>query len=130
MNIPIYKPESYSPFIELFDVVYFIYSKKESIVENIENSHLASFFENVIDGCFYDIYFNEELSKNSLLITDNVLNELQVAGLFNDYEVEKLNDMVSRIRVLYNNMKIGIVQQRMRMYNVKSPNTLKPIIES
>lgn len=130
MNIPLYKPESYTPFIELFDVVHFIYSQKESIVENIDNSQLGLFFESVIDGCFYDVYFNEELSKSSLLITDNVLNELKVAGLSKEYEKDKLDDMVSRIRVLYNNMKIGVVQQRMRMYTVKSPNTLKPIIES
>ncbi|QFZ54502.1 hypothetical protein FEZ18_06685 [Oceanihabitans sp. IOP_32] len=130
MNIPLYKPESYNPFIELFDIVHFIYSQKESIVENIDNSQLGLFFESVIDGCFYDVYFNEELSKSSLLITENVLNELKVAGLSKEYEKDKLDDMISRIRVLYNNMKIGIVQQRMRMYTVKSPNTLKPIIES
>jgi hypothetical protein len=130
MNIPIYKPNSYSPFIELFDIVHFIYSKKEAIVDNIDNSQLATFFESVIDGCFYDIYFNDELRNSSLVITENVLNELKVAGISKEYEKEMLDDMASRIRVLYNNMKIGVIQQRMRMYTVKSPNTLKPIIES
>ncbi|MEP2936364.1 MAG: N-6 DNA methylase [Gilvibacter sp.] len=130
VNIPIHKPKSYSPFIELFDVVHFICSEKEAIVDNIDNSQLATFFESVIDGCFYDIYFRDELSNSSLVITENVLNVLKVAGLSQEYEKEKLDDMASRIRVLYNSMKIGIVQQRMRMYTVKSPNTLKPIIES
>ena len=83
-----------------------------------------------MDGCFFEIYFEEEMLKNNLTIRNIVKNELQVAQLTKDYESEKLGDMHRRIKVFYNNMKIGEVQKRMRMFPVKSPKILKPILES
>ncbi|WP_373059992.1 Eco57I restriction-modification methylase domain-containing protein [Zunongwangia sp. H14] len=130
MNIPIHKPDNYSPFIELFDVVHFIYCSKGSIIDKIGNDQLAQFFEEVIDGCFFEIYFKEEMLERNLVVIDMVINELQSVKLSKEFENEKLEDMNSRIKLLYNNMKLGEVQKRIQMFSIKSPKTLKPILES
>jgi adenine-specific DNA-methyltransferase len=130
MNIPIHKPNDYSPFIELFDIINYVLSTKEAIVENVDNKHIANFIEEVIDGCFFDIYFPEQMIENNLTITENVKNHLDIAGLSDKYKEVKYENMKTNIDVFYNNLKNDVVQQRMRMYTVKSPNILKPILES
>ncbi len=130
MNIPIHKPDDYRPFIELFDIINYVLSTKEAIIENVDNKHIANFIEEVIDGCFFDIYFPEQMIENNLTITENVKNHLDIAGLSDKYKEVKYENMKTNIDVFYSNLKNDVVQQRMRMYTVKSPNILKPILES
>ena len=130
VNIPIHKPQNYSPFIELFDIIHFVYSTKENIIEYVENAQLIRFFEDVVDGCLFEIYFEEELLKNDLAIRNIVVSDLQEAQLSKRYIGKNSGEIRSKIKVLYNNMKVGEVQKRMRMFSVKSPKILKPILES
>jgi len=99
------------------------------ITETIKNSQLALFFEEVIDGCIYELYFEEEMLSKEIAILDLVKNEVVTVFGDSDFEQLELENEKERILKLYNNLKDGEVQKRMRQFVSKSPEVLKPIIQ-
>lgn len=114
---------------QLVDIVQNILTLRIPINQIIKNSQLALFFEEVIDGCIYEIYFTEEMQSKSIDIFNLVKKE--ISKVFENTDFEKLdfaNDQ-EKIWQLYNNLKDGEVQKRMRQFVSKSPEVLKPIIQ-
>ncbi|MDY0779964.1 Eco57I restriction-modification methylase domain-containing protein [Tenacibaculum sp. IB213877] len=98
--------------------------------ETLKNDHIAHFFEEVIDGCVFELYFKEHMLEKGINIIASVQQEIdKVFGnkYFNDLDEQTKNQ---KIWELYKNLKNSEVQQRMRLFVAKSPDILKPILQS
>ena len=106
------------------------YLNNIKIGENYNNNQISDFFQDVIDGCVFDIYFDQETTSNNIRITDAVnasIEKYNIHGNFNDLdEIQKKNIIVK----LYEEWSTGIVQIKMADYITKSPDILKPILQS
>lgn len=105
-------------------------SNLKEFSNNISSIHLSSFFEEVIDGLVFDLYFEEEMKSKDIYITDEIKLSLQknnVGDNFEDLEVEQKKEI---ILALYKEWSTGSVQIKMTDYITKSPDILKPILQS
>ena len=109
---------------------YFNSDLNSQISEVIKNEHIANFFEEVIDGCVFELYFEEHMKEKGINIITDVRNFIENSSLTNDFE--NINEDIKKQKIweLYKNLKDSLVQQKMRMFVVKSPDILKPILQS
>jgi len=129
-GLPIKNNYSSKDIVVLSKIILFLKNIKTiPITETIKNSQLALFFEEVIDGCIYELYFEEEMLSKEIAILDLVKNEVVTVFGDSDFEQLELENEKERILKLYNNLKDGEVQKRMRQFVSKSPEVLKPIIQ-
>ena len=104
--------------------------KTTAINDTVKNEHIANFFEDVIDGCVFELYFEEHMKEKGINIITDVRNFIENSSLTNDFE--NINEDIKKQKIweLYKNLKDSLVQQKMRMFVVKSPDILKPILQS
>ena len=99
LKIPIYKPENYEPFIILFEIISFTLQQKESLIDNIENKHIAQFFQEIVDAYFFEIYFEEEMREKNLLVSDCITKHIKTIENFYllkpDKKMEKIQSLYS-----------------------------------
>ena len=57
----------------LVDYIILICSTKDSLSELVSNETIASFFEKIIDGCVYELYFEEHMKEQEINIIDSAL---------------------------------------------------------
>jgi hypothetical protein len=109
---------------------YFNSDLNSQISEVIKNEHIANFFEEVIDGCVFELYFEEHMKEKGINIIDDVRNFIENSSLTNDFE--NLNEDIKKQKIweLYKTMSTGIVQVKMTDFITKSPDILKPILQS
>ena len=129
LKIPIYKPDNYSPFLELFELITTTLQSKENIIEGINNKHIANFFQEIVDACFFDVYFPEEMKEKNITVITQIEEILQKHQA---EDFEHLNDEDKRkmIANLYYALKESEVQQKMRQFVTASPDVLKVILQS
>jgi len=129
LKIPIYKPDNYSPFLEFFELITTTLQSKENIIEGIDNKHIANFFQEIVDACFFEIYFPEEMQEKNITVITQIEEILQKHQAEN---FEHLNDEEKRkmIATLYYALKESEVQQKMRQFVTASPDVLKVILQS
>ncbi|MCT3682263.1 Eco57I restriction-modification methylase domain-containing protein [Elizabethkingia anophelis] len=96
----------------------------------INSSQISSFFEEIIDGLIFDLYFEEEMKYKEIYITDEVKASLQEHNIGNNFE--NLDEVIKKeiILSLYKEWSQGNVQVKMTDYTTKSPTILKPILQS
>lgn len=64
LNIPIFKPESTEIFSVLVDYIIAIKQQKDNQINpHVPNSHIAQFFEEVIDAMVMELYFEDDFKK-------------------------------------------------------------------
>jgi hypothetical protein len=115
----------------IVDLINYLKNKKTAQINDIvKNNHIASFFEEVIDGCVFELYFEEHMKEKGINIIDDVKKYIDASGLNKDFE--NINDEIKKQKIweLYKTLKESEVQQKMKMFVVKSPNILKPILQS
>ncbi|MBO5181858.1 MAG: N-6 DNA methylase [Paraprevotella sp.] len=110
----------------LVDYVILISSSKENLSELISNETVASFFEKIIDGCVYELYFEEHMKEQEIDIIQFV-NELI-------HPIDKLPDNKEKRAIIWDVFtKIkktdNQVKDRLDLFTIKSPYILKLIIE-
>ena len=105
-------------------------------LKNISNNHnsldqaTTDFFEEVIDGCVFELYFKDHMQERGITILDLVQEAIQKHfGEDFDSEQLKVTEHREKIHQLYLSLKEGEVQKRMRDFVSKSPDILKPIIQ-
>lgn len=103
---------------------------KYEIDETIKNEHIAHFFEEVIDGCVFELYFKEHMLEKGINIIALVRQEID--KVFDNIDFNELDEETKNQKIweLYKNLKNSEVQQRMRLFVAKSPDILKPILQS
>lgn len=132
-TIPIPQIEDYRKELleTLVSLIIFIKSKSTSSINDIvKNGHISNFFEEVIDGCVFELYFEEHMKEKGINIIDDVKSAIEKSDLANDFE--NLDEEVKKQKIweLYKEMSTGTVQVKMTDFITKSPDILKPILQS
>ena len=96
----------------------------------VNNSELS--FDQVIDAFVFEVYFSEHMKDNDI----NIIEELkrlikEVSGgkefeSFNEVEKETISRKVNEMLLKPDNQ----IRNRIKLFPVKSPDILKPILES
>jgi hypothetical protein len=111
-------------------VHYININNKINISDIIENKHIAKLFEEVIDGCVFELFFKDHMLKKGINIID--LLQQEIIKLFGETNFSDLEESLinQKIWELYKSLKNSEVQQRMRSFVTKSPEILKLILQS
>lgn len=122
-RIPIPKIEDFRKQIitSLTEIILFLKKTDTPLVSDIvKNEHISNFFEEVIDGCVFELYFEEHMKEKEI----DILNEVSEV-------MSNKNNLLQpeTIWQLYKTMSSGNVQVKMRNFVTKSPNVLKVILQ-
>jgi len=100
------------------------------INETIKNTHIANFFEEIIDGCVFELYFKDHMVDKGINIIDLV--QIELDKIFENIDSDNLEveSKKQEIWELYKSLKNNQVQQRLRLFVTKSPDILKPILQN
>jgi hypothetical protein len=120
-RIPITKQEIFVNLSEILTVLINAkgYSKeKDSLFE-----HVALFFDDVIDGCIYELFFKCHMKDRNLDILDFVQEYIP--------SIQKISpeDRLDAIMNNYQKLRKSEINTRLKLFVVKSPDILKPIIQ-
>ena len=129
LKIPIYKPENYSPFIELFELITTTLQSKENIIEGINNKHIANFFQEIVDACFFEIYFENEMREKNILMIEGINKHIKSIGDFISLKAEKKLETVQTLYSIFSNPD-NEVRNRIKSFSLLSPDVLGVILNS
>ncbi len=125
VNIPILKTDTTSIFETLFDYILFLKNPLNSnLSEKVDNNHISLFFEDIIDGCVFELYFEQHIKEKGINISDMVTKQIKPI----ESKDEKKDGEI--ILNTWLKMRKSEIAERMRLFTVKSPDILKPIIQS
>lgn len=130
-EIPIIFSTEMKLFEYIIDLILYTKSKSTSSINDIvKNDHITQFFEEVIDGCVFELYFEEHMKEKGINIIDDVKKYIDESGLNQDFE--NIDDEIKKQKIweLYKKMSTGFVQVKMTDFITKSPDILKPILQS
>ena len=110
----------------LCDYVLFIKSQNENISDLISNKLISNYFEKIIDGCIYEVYFGDYMKKLEIDITSSALNLIKsISNISSDKEkIEVILNAFLTIKKTDNP-----IRSRLELFTLRSPELLKPIIE-
>jgi tRNA1(Val) A37 N6-methylase TrmN6 len=99
---------------------------------SIESSFYQSILQNIIDALVFELYFPEHMKERQINILQFV--EQDIAKVMQNRDFETLNDsqkeqVIAELHKLWSNPNSEIVK-RMNSFIEKSPDILKPILES
>lgn len=124
-------PETISPFAEqlvstLCDYILFIKSQETNLSDLVSNKLISDYFERIIDGCIYEIYFGNHMKELNINIIDVAVGLVQsIEDMPSDKEKgQMILDTFMRIKKTDNE-----VRNRLELFALKSPELLKIIIE-
>lgn len=132
-RIPIPKIEDFRKEIItlITEIILFLKNDETAQINDIvKNDHIASFFEEVIDGCVFELYFEAHMKEKGINIIDDVKKYIDASGLTQDFENISEGEKKQKIWELYKTMSTGDVQVKMTDFVTKSPDILKPIIQA
>ena len=110
----------------LVDYIILICSTKDSLSELVSNQTIASFFEKIIDGCVYELYFEEHMKEQEINIIDSAMELIKpITHLSSDKEkADMILDVFMNIKKTDNS-----IRNRLDLFTLRSPEILKLIIE-
>ena len=110
----------------IVDYIILICSTKDSLSELVSNETIASFFEKIIDGCVYELYFEEHMKEQEINIIDSALELIKpITHLSSDKEkADMILDVFMNIKKTDNS-----IRNRLDLFTLRSPEILKLIIE-
>ena len=110
----------------LVDYIIMIFSTKDSLSELVSNETIASFFEKIIDGCVYELYFEEHIKEQEINIIDSALELIKpITHISSDKEkADMILDVFMNIKKTDNS-----IRNRLDLFTLRSPEILKLIIE-
>lgn len=123
MQIPIAVPskEMQSLIAKLVDCIILINNVQDVRINKfVSNDYLAKMFEQLIDGCVYEIYFDKELHRIGIHVFDTIRNIVENASIDNDNLIS-ISDLYKSIE------NTGIIQKLDNLEHY-SPDVFKPII--
>lgn len=109
-------------------VDYVIFTKQNSIPisDLVSNSFISDYFERIIDGCIYELYFPEHMREKEINILDDVVNRIIPIDNLTTIEEKKntIWNIFSSIKKTDNP-----IRSRLELFATRSPEILKLIIE-
>lgn len=110
----------------LTDYIMSIKSSTEPISDLVSNKFISDYFERIIDGCIFELYFPKHMKDNVIDIAAAASQLIQPIDHLTT-EKEKRNkiwDVFTQIKKTDNQ-----VRDRLELFSLHSPDILKPIIE-
>lgn len=110
----------------IVDYLMMIRSKKENLSKLVSNETIAQFFEKIIDGCVYELYFGEHMKEQEINIIDSAFELIKpISQLLTDKDKSEI------ILNTYMNIKKtdNHIRNRLELFTLRSPKLLKLIIE-
>ena len=111
---------------DIVDYVVFLKTEQSPVSELVSNETISLIFEKIIDGCVYELYFEEHMKSQEINIIDSAVELIKpIFHLSSD--VEKA-DVV--LNVFMNIKKTdNAIRNRLELFTLRSPDILKLIIE-
>ena len=111
----------------IVDYLIFIYSIRENLSELVSNDTIASFFEKIIDGCVYELYFKEHMLEREINIIDSAFELIK--------PISQLTAKEDKSEVILNTFMTikktdNPIRNRLDLLTLRSPEILKLIIEA
>ena len=110
----------------LVDYIIMICSTKDSLSELVSNETIASFFEKIIDGCVYELYFEEHMKEQEINIIDSALELIRPISQLTTEE-EKSEVIINTFMTI--KKTDNPIRNRLDLFTLRSPEILKLIIE-
>ena len=110
----------------IVDYIILINSAQNNLSELVSNDTIASYFEKIIDGCVYELYFGEHMKEQEINIIDSALELIKpITHLSSDKEkADMILDVFMNIKKTDNS-----IRNRLDLFTLRSPEILKLIIE-
>lgn len=110
----------------IVDYVMMSSSIKRNLSELVSNEIIASFFEKIIDGCVYELYFEEHMKEQEINIIDFALKLIK--------PISHLTAEEDKYEVILNTFMTikktdNQIRNRLDLFTLRSPEILKLIIE-
>lgn len=110
-------------------VDYILFAKKntsETISSVVSNDFIIDYFEKIIDGCVYELYFPEHMKEKEIDIIDDVIKRIRpIRNLAtNEEKTDVIWNVFSEIKKTDNP-----IRNRLELFAARSPEILKLIIE-
>jgi hypothetical protein len=130
-QIPIYiAPKSESEIIEL--IVSFILHFNTVIEKNSESIGMVQFFEKIIDAIVFELYFSDHMKEKRIDVLQFVqrdIEEVMQGKVFENLENTVKEKVIEQLYAKWTNPD-NEVRDRIKLFAVRSPDILKPILES
>lgn len=107
----------------LVDYVLYIKAENNSISDLVSNKFISDYFERIIDGCIYELYFTEHMKDKNIDIVEATYKLIKPVDCSTEKSVT-IWDVFTSIKKTDNQ-----VQKRLELFTLRSPEVLKPIIE-
>ena len=110
----------------IVDYIILICSTKDNLSELVSNETIASFFEKIIDGCVYELYFEEHMKEQEINIIDSASELIR--------PISQLTTEDDKFEVILNTFMTikktdNPIRNRLDLFALRSPEILKFIIE-
>ena len=112
---------------EIVEYVLCLYSSKEQVSKLVSNSTIADYFEKIIDGCVYELYFEDHMKGLEINIIDSAKQLIKPISQFT-LDKEKTDAILDTFMMLKKTN--NPIRNRMELFTLRSPELLKPIIEN
>lgn len=131
LEIPIV-PNNENLYQYFLDMIVFLYSNQSRVSDMVKNEIIAKYFEEIMDGCVFDLYFTEYMKSIKLYIKDAVQLECDVH--LDGIDFNNLHDD-SKCKIIWNiyeklSHPDHIVKNTILKYPIYSPEILKAILEN
>lgn len=114
----------------LVEIVQFVRSTKININDMVKNEHIAVLFEEVIDGCVFELYFENLMKEKNIAIIDDVKLLLEKIDFLDNFqsldEVTKNQKIWEVFKILSN--PDNAVRNKILRFPIESPDVLKIIL--
>ena len=98
----------------------------EQLTNVVSNETIAAFFDKILDGCVYELYFEEHMKSQDVNIIDSAVELIK--PIFHLSSDKEKADVV--LSVFMNIKKTdNAIRNRLELFTLRSPDTLKLIIE-
>lgn len=112
----------------LCDYLMFLYDNNNPALSNlVPNTHIAKIFEEIIDGCVYELYFSEHMREKKIDILNSVREIFKPVDKIENrvMKAEIINEVFKQLRISENQ-----IRNRTQLFVSSSPDFLKEIIQN
>jgi len=126
LYIPNATPEEQQLLANLYDYMRFLRNQKShNVHEVVGNDFVGDYFQDIIDGCVYELFFREHMKEREIDIIRFTYDYIKpIIGLTYEEQYKIIQNAFVSIK-----MNNNPIRSRLMDFIAKSPDILKPIIQ-
>lgn len=124
-NLPIKIPKNQEPIIDLVDYILLLHKlgDNQQVNEFVPNSHIIQLFEEVIDACVYELYFEEDFKNAEISFIKYVERDFQsIEGKSESEAIEIIHAAYQKLRENDNE-----IRNNLKLMDIKLADLIMPI---